>query len=381
MAPCQGDVVTPAADLVDEGHRRTWHQINVAVAEASAGPPAASLPPAPVPEIDVSCFARPSSGTTDDEERSRVVGEVLRAAQDSGFMNLVGHGVPAAVIDGALPALTGFFESPLRQKQRCIAQSTHGTQRGYSAYKSESHNDVLGRDGPPDLRETYCFGPAGPSGGTMYGRNMYPDFIQDFEQHIDAYYGEMESLEQLMLEIFTLALARLTGRPLSSNYLAEQIKPNKGLLKAAWYPACDPSPDDNRCSGHTDWGPLTILLTTTPGLEVCVKSAETMRYQWRSVPVVPGAFTINVADQLARWSNDKFVSCIHRVNANVACHVPRLSLAYFSTQVLPIVVENLEPKVECICAVGEEAKYEPLSVRDYLQRIFNMLSNGKKGGA
>merc|ERR1711935_425124 len=103
-----------------------------------------------------------------------------------------------------------------------------------------------------------------------------------------------------MCQIFTLALASATGRELPAHYLEQQIKPNRGLLKACWYPACEASsPDEARISGHTDWGPFTILLTTRPGLEVCIKSEESGGYQWRAVPVVPGAFTVNVADQLA----------------------------------------------------------------------------------
>jgi isopenicillin N synthase-like dioxygenase len=316
-----------------------------------------------------------------DADRDAVVDHVVAAAQSLGFMNIVGHGVPESVIDGVLASLTAFFQSPVEQKQRCIAKSMHGTQRGYTSYSSENINAVYCRKGPPCLREVYSFGPPDHLGGSAFGVNTYPDFVDDFSQHIDDYYAEIERLEEILLEVFTRALAKATGQPLDPQHLLHQIKPNRGLMKAAWYPACEPSSDDSRCGAHTDWGPLTILLTTSPGLEVCIRSLEGKGHEWRSVPVVPGAFTVNVADQLARWSNDRFVSCIHRVNANVNSNASRISIPYFSTQVLPI-SESAEPKVVCICAEGEDPKYEPLSIRDYLRRNFSMLQScGKTGGA
>eukprot|EP00442_Polarella_glacialis_P042950 CAMPEP_0115083904 /NCGR_PEP_ID=MMETSP0227-20121206/20895_1 /TAXON_ID=89957 /ORGANISM="Polarella glacialis, Strain CCMP 1383" /LENGTH=50 /DNA_ID=CAMNT_0002472515 /DNA_START=108 /DNA_END=260 /DNA_ORIENTATION=+ len=36
-------------------------------------------------------------------------------------------------------------------------------------------------------------------------------------------------------------------------------------------------------------------------------------------------------------------------------------------------VETDEKKVACICAPGERPKYEPISVRAYLKRNFEML--------
>jgi len=288
--------------MVDKGHQNLWRHVNLAVAEAAAGPAPASLPPASVPQVDVSCFVSPERATS--AQRDAVVDQVLAASQTLGVMNIVGHGVPQPVVDDALGALEAFFRSPMEQKRRCIAQAGHATERGYVPYRSENVNVVLGRKGPADLREAYSFGPAAHAGGAEYGANTYPDFVDGFSRCVDGYYAEMERLERVLLEIFSLALSRATGRPLDPQHLLRQIEPNRGLMKAAWSPPCEASPDENRCSAHTDWGPLTILKTTSPGLEVCVRPQEGGGYRWQSVPVVPGAFTVNVADQLARWSND-----------------------------------------------------------------------------
>jgi len=367
------------SEHVDGGHRFLWRTVNAAVAEANSGPPSESLLPAPVPAIDISCFV--ARERFSEIDRATIVSQVLAASESLGFMNIVGHGVPEPVINSALSAFTNFFESPLEWKEQCISASMHGTQRGYTPFKLENHNAVLGRPGPADLRETFSFGPACHAGGSNYGANSYPAFVEDFQQHIEDYYSQMERLENIMLEIFTLALTQATIQKLHPNYLCEQIKPNRGLMKACWYPACERSiPGATRISGHTDWGPLTILLTTAPGLEVCIRSEKDQVHQWRAVPVVPGAFTVNVADQLARWSNDRFVSCIHRVNADICSQSSRISIPYFSTQALPRFSTAEEPKVGCICAEGEDPKYEPISVRDYLERNFSHLTSPVKNG-
>ncbi|CAK0886790.1 unnamed protein product [Prorocentrum cordatum] len=284
---------------VDEGHRRMVQQVNAAVAEADAGPAAGVLPPARVPRVDISCFVHPERASSAD--RDAVVDQVLAASQHAGFVNIVGHGVPQSVVDGVLAASAAFFQSPMEEKQRCIAKSGPGVLRGYVPYRNESINAVLGRVGPADLRESYSFGPPDHMGGSAYGTNTYPDFIADFSHHVDYYYAEMRRVEIVMLE----------------------------------------SGDDNG-------------------------------YQWQSVPVVPGAFTVNIGDMLARWSNDCFASSLHRVNANVNCDAPRHSILYFSTSVLPL-YPNSDPKVECICRHGEQPKYEPLSVGEYLHHILSRL--------
>mmetsp|Transcript_36774 Transcript_36774/g.105164 ORF Transcript_36774/g.105164 Transcript_36774/m.105164 type:complete len:380 (-) Transcript_36774:244-1383(-) len=355
---------------VDEGHRRMVQQVNAAVAEADAGPAAGVLPPARVPRVDISCFVHPERASSAD--RDAVVDQVLAASQHAGFVNIVGHGVPQSVVDGVLAASAAFFQSPMEEKQRCIAKSGPGVLRGYVPYRNESINAVLGRVGPADLRESNSFGPPDHMGGSAYGTNTYPDFIADFSHHVDYYYAEMRRVEIVMLEVFSLALGKLTGQHLDPQHLLAQIGPTMGLLKTAWSPPCCPSPDDVRCAAHTDVGPLAIVLTTSPGLEVCVKSGDDNGYQWQSVPVVPGAFTVNIGDMLARWSNDCFASSLHRVNANVNCDAPRHSILYFSTSVLPL-YPNSDPKVECICRHGEQPKYEPLSVGEYLHHILSRL--------
>ncbi|GAG49576.1 unnamed protein product, partial [marine sediment metagenome] len=60
---------------------------------------------------------------------------------------------------------------------------------------------------------------------------------------------------------------------------------------------------------HTDFGVLTLLLQdNSGGLQVQSKSGE-----WIEAPPIPGTLVCNIGDLLARWSNNRFASTLHRV--------------------------------------------------------------------
>jgi isopenicillin N synthase-like dioxygenase len=69
-----------------------------------------------------------------------------------------------------------------------------------------------------------------------------------------------------------------------------------------------PLPDQMRMGAHTDYGVLTILLADpVPGLQVCRDG------RWHDVIPPPGTFVCNLGDMLARWTNDRWTSTLHRV--------------------------------------------------------------------
>ena len=84
-----------------------------------------------------------------------------------------------------------------------------------------------------------------------------------------------------------------------------------------------------RSGAHTDFDALTVLRPDgAPGrLQVMTKAGV-----WAEAPIVPGAFIVNIGDLLARWTNDRWVSTLHRVvnpPGAEAKRSRRLSLGYF----------------------------------------------------
>ena len=59
---------------------------------------------------------------------------------------------------------------------------------------------------------------------------------------------------------------------------------------------------------HTDYETFTILAQdANPGLQV-LNGAD----RWVDIPPVAGTFVVNIGDLMARWTNDRFTSNIHR---------------------------------------------------------------------
>ncbi|KAK4510986.1 uncharacterized protein ATC70_012190 [Mucor velutinosus] len=84
-----------------------------------------------------------------------------------------------------------------------------------------------------------------------------------------------------------------------------------GFLK---YPKGDESEykEPVRAGAHSDYGPVTLLFQKdVPGLE-----AQASRTEWIAAPLIPGAITVNVGDQIEFWTNGLFK--VYHAQSNVS---------------------------------------------------------------
>ena len=168
----------------------------------------------------------------------------------------------------------------------------------------------------------------------------------------------MENLASRIMVMFAAALN------LKDDYFASFIDHPISALRALNYPeqTVAPQPGQLRAGAHSDYGSLTILLQLTGSKGLQIERADK---SWMDVPPVPGAFIINIGDLMARWTNDRWVSTVHRV-ANPAnpeeARARRQSFAFFHQPNWFAEITSLIP--------GETPKYEAVLSGPYLMGKF-----------
>lgn len=319
-----------------------------------------------IPVIDISAYV-----DGNDAEKDAVTDQVAKACIDIGFLVITGHGVPSEIIKSAYDATKRYFESPLEVKL-ATARPAPGQIRGYSGVESEGLGLLEGEQLPPDLKESFDIGPldvdradpyfVGEAAGAHFAQNVWPE-IEGFQKSYSEYYRSMESLTLTMVSIFSDALG------LSPEYFYGTLDRHISILRANYYPRQTkaPKPGQLRAGAHTDYTALTILWqedVASGGLE-----ARTPDGEWVAVPVVPDSFVVNLGDSMMRWTNDTWLSTLHRVvnpPSEVARESSRISFAHF-------VQPNYDAVIECIPSCQSEtrpAKYPPILNGDYLYMKF-----------
>jgi isopenicillin N synthase-like dioxygenase len=155
------------------------------------------------------------------------------------------------------------------------------------------------------------------------------------------------------MRIFALAL------DLPERFFADKTDRHISGLRVVHYPDQPSLPlaGQSRAGAHTDYGAVTILRSDDApgGLEVLSR-----RGQWAAVAPAPGAFVLNIGDLMMRWTNDRWVSTLHRV-ANPppesgACS-RRLSLVFFHQP-------NYDAVIECLptcTSAANPPRYAPVT--------------------
>jgi isopenicillin N synthase-like dioxygenase len=175
------------------------------------------------------------------------------------------------------------------------------------------------------------------------------------------YYNAMRDLGDRLMSLFARGLGLAPG------FFADKIDQCPNALRAINYPARDdvPLPGQLRAGAHTDYGTLTILRQdAVGGLEVL-----DLNQDWVAVESVPGAFVINIGDLMARWTNDRWHSTLHRVvdpPDALASRQRRQSMPYFQNA-------NWSAEITCLptcLAPGEQPRYEPVLAGPHLMGKF-----------
>jgi isopenicillin N synthase-like dioxygenase len=310
--------------------------------------------PDSVPTIDISKF---TSGTV--SEREAVVSQIGETCERIGFFLIKGHGVSDDLIARTYGSARAFFDLPKDEKLE-VKRNRVEVSRGYNVLADQSLSRSMGILSPPDLQESFNIGPLNASfdtyftegfGAIHFAPNQWPRRPADFRPNATEYYRAMETVSSKLMRVFALSLG------LDEKFFESKIDKHVSSLRFINYPdqLTPPEEGQKRAGEHTDYGALTILkVEDAPGgLQVRDRAGN-----WIDIGYVPGTFVVNIGDLTMQWTNDRWISTLHRVmNPPVAAARTsrRISLVYFHQP-------NYDAEVACLptCVSAENpAKYAP----------------------
>ncbi|MFN3950292.1 isopenicillin N synthase family dioxygenase [Microbacterium sp.] len=314
-----------------------------------------------VPTIDISAWVGPGS----PEARAAVVAAVDHACRTVGFMQIVGHGIPDAVIEDLKAGLDEFFALPLETKKRYVRPA--GENRGYSPPKSESLSYSLGVDPVTrmnDFFEAFNVGtswaeyPGTTATAHDYAANTWPAESTTFEPAVSAYYAEARRVAHALTRVFADAL-RVPGDFFDAltDHSIDVLRMNNYALPPG---AIELGAELTGMGEHTDFGLVTVLWADrVAGLQVLGQDGS-----WNDVSPAQGALLVNLGDVAARLTNDKWMSTLHRVKPPVIDGTieRRRSAAFFHDGNADAVIAPLPHFV----SPGSPALYDPVTVREHI---------------
>ena len=244
-----------------------------------------------VPTIDIAPFL---AGTA--EGKRQVAAQVGRACEEIGFLTIVGHGVSADLVQRTYDVSRRFFDLPLEEKLKVPVNSI-GV--GYIPIQVESLAASLGEKTAGDLKESLNV-------GRDFDHDRWPANPPDLKPLWIEYFRTLNALGATIMRIFAIAL------DLPEHYFDDKIEPPQAFMRVINYPdqPNDPLPGQLRAGAHSDYGTLTILRSenVAGGLQVRDRSGA-----WLDVVTTPESFVINIGDMMQYWTNDRWISTVHRV--------------------------------------------------------------------
>ena len=300
--------------------------------------------------------------TASNELKIKLAKKLDKICRNSGFIFISNHGIKESVIKNIWTVVDDFFDKDKAFKN-LVSIPYKGYPYGYMSVGKEALAMSKGNYTPHDLKESFNGGPIIKPDNIVdndaldfcYAPTLWPK-IHRFKSSWCKYYKEMEHLSKRIMNAFAVALN------LPENYFDNFINEPISALRALNYPIVKNNilPDQQRAGAHTDYGSLTILLPkySSEGLQILNK-----KQNWIDVEAISGTFIINLGDLMARWTNDRWVSTLHRVISKDS-NKARKSLAFFHQP-------NWNAEIKCLeTCTKNKIKYKPIKSGPYLMSKF-----------
>jgi isopenicillin N synthase-like dioxygenase len=258
-----------------------------------------------VPVIDIAPFRE---GT----DYAPVAAQWDAAMRQTGFAVITGHGLRDDLLDGVYAQAQRFFARPPAEKTR-LSFPERGRGQGYLPLRSETVGRGHDAGALPDLCESLTFAnprfdasaPDTALDARLYRANLWPHDMPEFRETVEAYIAAGRALALTLMRLSAVAL------DLPAEYFAPYFDRMELNLRCVLYPDQAEAPPANtlRYGPHTDFSGFTILRPDDAPGGLQVKSGA----DWIDVAPIPGTLVINAGDLIQRWTNDRWISNIHRV--------------------------------------------------------------------
>lgn len=316
------------------------------------------LPPRAMSRIPLVDFSAAFSG--DPRGHAKLAADLRDACANVGFFYLGNHGIPESVFAAQLDWTRKLFELPADQLES-VSVAHSNCMHGFAGIGTQA----LDSDTPPDLKESFYIGvdmpedhPYVKAGLPNCGPNQWPA-LPGFREQTEYYFSALNDLTRRLMRMLAVSLE------LDPHWFdAITAEPNN-ILRLLRYPLHPAGARANQlgAGAHTDWGGITMLLQDdTGGLEVRNAVGE-----WLRADPVPGTLVVNLGDMMQRWTNDLYVSNMHRVLNNASGRTRHSVAMFFSP--------DYYTRVECLpnCWSDERPpKYPPCTAGEYVAEKYRL---------
>ena len=275
----------------------------------------------------------------DGSDKLGVARQIGRTCETIGFFTIKGHGIPLADIEAASDAARRFFDRPAAEKRLLLRQDGMGYLGPDGEQLAASLDDAQVVDQKESLNLTQP---------TIDG--MWPDSAE-LRSAGNAYFNQLIQLANDLMRLFALSL------DLPEDWFEDKIDDARTILRLLNYPA---TASGSRAGAHTDYGTLTILWSPdSRGLQAQTRSGE-----WVNVVAPPDHLIINIGDLMMNWTNDRWISTLHRVVQHPeTAGRRRQSIAFFHNP-------NPDALIACIDSCHDAdnpPKYAPILAKTHLE--------------
>lgn len=298
-----------------------------------------------VPTLDISKFI--NGDRSDMLNFSNLLGSSFK---QTGFAIIKNHGLKRDIIKNLYGIMKEFFDLEDEKKIKYFFPKLFG-QRGYVIKKQEHAKGSK----KGDLKEFYHIGNPFPGASP---KNVYPIEIDNFQKVTNQAFLNLEDIGMKVLESIAMYLN------LELNYFSNKVRGGESIMRAIhYYPidSRDISDGSVRAAAHGDINLITLLMgASADGLEILTKDNK-----WIPIKSESDQLVINVGDMLARHTNNKLMSTIHRVvnPSKELLNTSRYSIPFFMH---PKGEMDLSCLLNCIDNKNPKA-FEDISAAQFLE--------------